>query len=203
MSSISEKIAAAKAAQEKNRPHVDVTVSLDTSLQEERDRLNAEADQLDVERARIVKSASETLALEPDTTAVDKRLKSVEAKLAKLDDIERDRLVTICIYRAPGDQWFELKAAHPARLNSVLDRSVEYNTLTLTKAAVQQYGVIIDGQTETPPTDDEWAEIWPLLSGGAFSEIADAVYGLNVGESLRQVERLKNSFEAATASAKK
>jgi len=191
--SISEKIAAAKAQQEKTPSHKDLVLSLDSSLVEERNRLLSERESLKGEREARISIAAGTLALAPDTDGVDKKIAAVDRKLAKVDEADRESLVTFRLYRAPGDEWFDMKATHPVRVNSAIDRGVGYNTSTLTKEAAQRFAFVADGDTETQPTEDEWADMWPLLAGGEFEQLVDAVYVLNVADSRERVERLKNS----------
>lgn len=191
--SLDDKINAAKNAQEKNPPHKDVTVTLDATLLEERNAILAELSRLDVQREAIIAEASQSLALNPDTAGVDKQVASAERKLKKLDAQEKDTLVTIRVYRYRGDEWFVIKSLNPPRVNSAMDRAVGYDVATLTKQAVETKGVIVDGGTESQPTETQWADLWPLLAGAGFEALADAVYVLNSAEPLERVERLKNS----------
>jgi hypothetical protein len=113
MSSTDEKIKRAKAAQSVRPIHKDVTVSLDSALSDERAALMEEVGRLNRERAAREAAASETLALAADTADLDKRLNSIASKLKKIDNLERDSLITIRAYRVPGPEWMDLKAAFP------------------------------------------------------------------------------------------
>lgn len=201
--SIDDKIARAQAAQSARPIHKDITVSLDSALSDERDTLLQQIGELNREREARVEAASETLALSPEVDDLDKKLNQIGSKLKKIDRLEHDSLVTIRLYRAKGDEWMDLKAACPPRINSAIDRGVGYNVNTLTVAAVAASGVIIEDDTEVSKDLDGWTVLLALLSGGEFEKVADLVYQVNVGDANRRTESLKNFSEAATASAKK
>ena len=203
MSSIDEKIARAQAAQSARPIFKDVTVSLDSQLADERAALLQQLGVLNQERQALVDAAKGTLTLAPDTAAMDKEANAVAAKIKKIDRLEQDSLVTIRVYRLKGDQWIDTVAGHPARGNSAIDRGVGYNVNTLTVAVLVTHGRIIDGDKEVTRTLDEWAVLTGLLAGGDFVRIVNAVFEINVLDAQKRTESLKNSFEAATASAKK
>lgn len=203
MSSFGDKIGKAQAAQAARPAYKDVTVSLDSHLVDEREKLLADLAALDKQRDTILAAVADTLALKPDTSSIDRKMNAITRKLEKLDEAEQDTLVTIRIYRAPGDEWMDLKAACPARANSAIDRGVGYNINTLTKAACVKYGRVVDGDTETVQTLEEWESFFPLLAGSEFERICDVTYGVNVGESQRRTEALKKASAVAAAYAKK
>jgi hypothetical protein len=203
MSSTDEKIAAAKAARVQAPIFRDVFVTLDTTLYAQREQIQKDLDRAAAERDGIVEAASQTLALDPDTKQIDARIKRLEKELAGLDESERDTLMQFRVYKAPGDAWVDFVSAHPARIDSPMDRGCGYNVPDGTKDYVVEHGRVVDGGAEEPLTVEQADEIWPLIGGSQFEELADTVYGLNVAEPRNRVERLKNSFEAATASAKK
>jgi hypothetical protein len=203
MSSYGEKIVRAQAAQSARPIYKDVTVSLDSALADERAELIRQIGALNQERQSIVDAAKGVLTLSPDTSAVDKKANAIAAKIKKIDRLEQDSLITVRVYRAKGDEWMDLKAGNPARLNSAIDRGVGYNVNTLTVAACVLHGRVVEGEQESQPTQDEWASLFALLAGGEFERIVDLVYQVNVADSQQRTESLKNYFEAATASAKK
>lgn len=203
MSSLDEKITRAQAAQATRPIHKDVTVSLDSALSDERAALLTEVGRLHTERKAREEKADETLGLVADTSDLDKRLNQIASKLKKIDNLERDTLITIRSYRASGGDWMELKAACPPRLNSAIDRGAGFNVNTLTIAACTKYGRVLDGDKELERSLEEWTVLLELLSGGEFERVVNLVYQVNVADALNRTETLKNYSEAALASEKK
>ena len=203
MSSIDEKVGRAQAAQSARPIYKEIVVSLDSVLADERTELIRQIGAVNAERQSIIDAASGTLALAPDTSAVDKRANALAAKVKKIDRLEQDSLVTIRVYRLPGDKWLDLKAACPPRLNSAIDQGAGYNVSTLTVAACAEAGRIVEGDEEITRTTDEWVALLALLSGGEFELVADLVYQVNVWDSKKRTDDLKKYSKAATASAKK
>ena len=203
MSSIDEKIQRAQAAQSARPIHKDVTVSLDSALADERTNLMQEVGRLNREREARGEAVKDTLALAPETADLDKRLNSIARKLRHIDRLEHDSLVTIRGYRIPGPQWMDLKAACPPRLNSAIDRGAGYNVNELTTAALAVGGRIVEGDAEIQRTPEEWTVMLELLSGGEFEKVANLIYQVNVSDSQRRTDELKNYSEAALASDKK
>lgn len=203
MSSTDEKIERAKAAQSARPIHKDVTVSLDSALADERTALMEEVGRLNRERAAREAAASETLALAADTADLDKRLNQIASKLKKIDQVEHDSLVVIRAYRVPGPQWMDMKAAFPPRLNSAIDRGAGYNVNELTTGALVASGRIVEDGAEVERDVEGWTVLLELLSGGEFEKVANLIYQLNVSDSQRRTDELKNYSEAALASDKK
>ena len=200
MSTFAEKKAAALAAK---RPHRDVTVTLDIGLSEERTALIKAHSALTDEREAILKSDDRRLTSVPDTTDVDKRIAAIDKKVMALAKREAGTLVTLRFYKVPGDEWADLTATHPIRENSTLDRRFGYNMHGVCRASAVTYGRVLDGDIELEQSEAEWDEIWHLLGGSEFSDVANAIYNQNEFEPAQRLERLKNFSEAATASAKK
>lgn len=186
MSTVADKIAAAKA-----RPaqFTDITVSLDAGLSDERDILLRQ-------RQAIIDAASERLTAVPDTAAVDAQIADVEAR-------EADTLITIRIYKIPGDRWADLAATNPMREGALYDARFGYNIHGLTRAAAVEFAAIVEGENEVTLPKEQWAELWPLLEGFSFTKIADTVYEQNVFGPSERIARAKKFSEAATASNKK
>ena len=174
MSTFAEKKAKAKAAKPKFK---DVVVSLDAGLSDERDEL-----------LRQIAAAKDTkdkrLTQKVDTAALEARIAEIEAQ-------ERDSLTTVRLYRLDPLEWMELQSA---------------NGFDLTKtcsASLPEHARVLDGETELVQTADEWAELFTLTSAPDLTNVLNAVYELNVNEPAERLARVKNSSEAATASAKK
>jgi hypothetical protein len=91
----------------------------------------------------------------------------------------------------------------PARLNSAIDRGAGYNVNTLTTAALVGSGRVLEGDVEAERDVEGWTVLLELLSGGEFEKVANLIYQVNVSDSQRRTDELKNYSEAALASAKK
>ena len=174
MSTFAEKKAAAKAAARKFK---DVVVSLDSGAGDERDELLRQ--------------------LAAATTTKDKRLtqkadtSKIEARIAEIEAAERDTLTTVRLLRLDPFEWVKLQGA---------------NGFDLTKtcsASLPEHARVLDGDTELTQTAEEWAELFTLTSAPDLTNVLNAVYELNVNEPAQRLARVKNSSEAATASAKK
>lgn len=203
MSSIDEKIARAKKAQEEHRPFRDVPVTLDTEVSDERNALLDEWESLNGERRRMLEPDDQRLAMAPDTSEVDKKLKAVDRKLQAVNARQLDTLIIVRVYKLPGDAWAELVARNPRREGVKFDEEHGYNIHAVTKHAVAAFGRLVEGDEVKPLEPEQWEAIWPLLGGNEFGDIADQVYFLNILEPALRSARLKNSYEAALASAKK
>lgn len=185
MSSISEKLAKAKAAP---RDFLDVTVALSDTLADEREQLKKT-----LAKARRSRAGDR-----------DERVKQVEAELDALLRAELDSLVHLRFYKLDGDKWADLTAQCPLRLNSPIDRQYGYNIHAVVKLAAPLSGVALEDGVEVPliveeasednlvPVD-EWADLFSQLPGSGVSQIVDAVYRVNEYDPAKRVERLKKA----------
>ena len=203
MSTIDEKIARAKKAQHENRRYRDVPVTLDAGLSDEKFALEDEREQIHKERLARLNSDDHRLAHTPDTSDLDERLEQLNKRIAELSMEELDTLIIVRVYKLPGDLWAEVTVRHPMREGAQFDATHGYNIHAATKQVVESFGRLVENGEEKTLTEEQWAEIWPLLGGAEFGNIADAVYALNVLEPASRSARLKNSYEAALASNKK
>ena len=174
MSTFAEKKAAAKAAARKFK---DVVVSLDAGLSDERDELTQQlAAAKDTKDKRLTQKA--------DTS-------KIEARIAEIEAAERDTLTTVRLYRLDPFAWVKLQGANGFDLKATC------------MASLPEHARVLDGDTELEQTAEEWAELFTLTSVPDLTNVFNAVYELNVDEPAQRLERVKNSLEAATASAKK
>ncbi|TFD27523.1 hypothetical protein [Cryobacterium cryoconiti] len=195
MSSITEKIAAAKAAP---KTTLDVTVSLLRDLAEKRAELTAEL--------ATAKEANDDRLSAPTAASV------VQEKLDEILAEEADSLVTLRFTRLPGDEWTKLTRLCPPDPNSLLDQFYKYSLDEVCKLAAKfvhadgtVYGHVVNGDDlevpvvhrktkSNPNPTDEWQDIFTATSGPEFSSIVDALYALNVyGPSERLLELKKVS----------
>lgn len=200
MATFAEKKAAAKKAA---RSFKDVTVSMDAGLSAERDTLMQSRADLQHELEGLQNPSDQRLAQKPDTTAVDAKITAVDKKLAKIVKQEHDTLVTIRVYKIPPVEWGDLTVEHPPRKGVELDANFGCDMRAVCRAAAVDHARIIDGTDELAQTAEEWDENWLLVSTPDFNEFVEAVFHVNVAEPAMRLVRLKNSYEAATASNKK
>lgn len=195
------------------RPHRDVSVSLDGAVRQQVDAIDDRLDALDAERAEAVDTADARLAeLERDQRLGDTRSADVEAErdaiLERIAEqqtaLERQRdeltdgtLVTFRFTQLTGQQWAEIAARNPARVDVLIDRRYGYNyhETAKTAAAVSGARVLDDGTTE-PVTAEQWLRLWPLLAGREFEAIASALWDLN---DFGPQQRVANAGKASRA----
>ncbi|GAB3125932.1 hypothetical protein [Glaciibacter psychrotolerans] len=163
------------AAQAVEREFKDVVVALKSDLDGKRNELMAQL-------AAAVKA--KTVASKSDVADIQSQIAAIEAQ-------ERDTLVTVRLYKVPPVEWVSLTKVSGYDMN-----------ITAAAAAVN-HAVILDGEDELAQTAEEWAELWALIGSPGFSIVLQGTYALNVTEPQERLERLKNSSEVATASAKK
>jgi len=183
LSSFSEKLAAARAA----RPTKDVQVVLDGELSIERDRLLAQLENAGDDQRLGAKSEAD----------------EIRERLDALAEAAADSLVTLRFTRMPGREWAELNSHHPVRPDVPLDRHFGYNYDALCEDAAKRSGVRVEGDEVVSLTDEEWAELFDVLSGSEIGLIRDAVWSLNEYEPQQRLNTLVKGLGAATRSDKK
>jgi len=203
MSSIDDKIARAEEYQESTRVFKDVSLTLDAGDAVVRAELIESRDALEQERKAILNPIDKRLARTPDTTDIDNEIAAVKQKLAAVEATERGTLAIVRVYRVPGELWPEITLRHPMRADVPADASLGYNITDVTKHVIRVFGRMRENDQELELTEEQWNKVFVLIGGRQFEDLQDAVYGLNVSQPDARAERLKNSFEAATASAKK
>lgn len=177
-----EKLAAAK---EKGRPSRVVTVSLDADVSGRLYDLEAERE---IEKG---KPQDDRLAKTSRLAEILQEIESVKADYA-------GTLVDLKFTRMLGSDWTDLTLVNSPRPDSLPDKVVfGYNFHAVTRAAALQSGVVIEDGQERELTEEEWDDLFQLLSGGDHQQIADVVYALNEGESNRAVE-LGKALRAST-----
>jgi len=200
MSSITEKLAASKAAP---RPTLDVTVSLNRDLSEQREELAAELEQ--------AKKSNDDRLGAPTAASV------VQEKLDAILDAEADSLIDLRFTRLPGDAWAKITQLCPPNPNSILDMHYHYSLVEACKLAAKfvdadgvSYGHVIEGDDLTtltvqqktrsnPAPTDEWQDIFDTISGPEFTTIVDALYSLNVYGPTERLAELKKRSASLTA----
>lgn len=189
MPTFAEKLAAARAA----RPHKDVQVVLDGAISAEQERLEADLETVDHGDVRLgVKSKSEE---------IQERLDEIAAESA-------DSLETIRVVRLPGRDWSNLTSKCPVRPDVPIDRHYGYNYDAACEAAVRYrdpktnevFAFRLEDGEPVEVTDDEWAELFAVLSGSDISKIRDAVWSLNEYDPAQRLDALVKGSGAAMRS---
>lgn len=188
-----DKLAKAKQTRdEQGPPSRIVTVALDQDVSQ---RLADLEEQLEQEKK---KPTDGRLTKKSPLAALVEQIDKVKAEFV-------DTLVDLKFTRILGSDWNDLTIVNPPREDSLPDKVFfGYNMHAVTRAAALLNGVIVeDDGTEHAPTEEQWNQIFELVSGKDLENIADAVYALNEGESERAVELGKALRDETRASAKK
>ncbi|TFD61131.1 hypothetical protein E3T43_01285 [Cryobacterium sp. Hh7] len=200
MTSLSDKIAAAKAAP---RDHLDVTVSLNKDMSEAVEALTAEL-------ATAKKSNDDRLGAPTAASIVQEKIDAVLSEAV-------DQLVTMRFTQLPGDEWRVLTQMCPPNPELILDRRLGYSVIDTCKLAAQYedkagrfYGHVVDGDELTvpiahkvtktnPDPTNEWQDMYSLMSGPEFTAIVDTIYALNVDAPIKRLNAVKNHSASLTA----
>lgn len=181
MTSITEKIAAAKAAP---RQTLDVTIALDKDLAKRREELVAEV-------AAAKAKNDDRLSAPTEADAVQEKLDEILAQ-------EADSLVQFRFTKLPGDAWADITRLCPPNPDSIFDVHYNFDLNEVCKIAAQyvdssgrHYGHVVEGDelttltanpvTKADPTPlNEWEDIFAEMSGAEFAAVVDTIYSLNV-----------------------
>lgn len=187
----SEKLAAAKAA----RPYRDQAIILDQPISDEIAALEAELETADSDSRLASKSPAE----------------EIQERLDELAEEGAASTETIRVYRMPGRDWVNLTSKCPLRPEVAVDRAYGYNVDAVIEAALRYrdpktgatYAFRRDGDSNVEITDDEWTELFSVISGREFGLIRDAVYVLNEYEPQERLNELVKGSGAASRSVTK
>ena len=200
MTTVSEKLAASKAAPKMT---LDVTVSLNRDLSEQREELVRE-----LEKAK---------ASNDDRLGAPTAASLVQEKLDVILDAEADTLIDLRFTRLPGDEWMKLTQLCPPDPNSIVDMHYHYSLVEVCKLAAKfvgadgtVYGHVVEGDELTaltvarktksnPDPTDEWQDIFSAISGPEFTTIVDTIYSLNVFAPSERISELKKRLASLTA----
>lgn len=195
MSKFKERLAAAKAAP---KPFRDVTITLDADIAEKRAVLKEE-----LEAARAEAANDQRL------TAVNPREAEIQGKLDELYELTEDSLITLRFTRLPGDQWAEVTARCPVRLDAPIDSVYGYDMHKAARLAAPLCGVLVEGDELVPlrvekatgehEGIDEWRDLFATIAGVEYIAIIDALYDLNVYEPSNRVDQLKKELATRPA----
>lgn len=169
--------AAAKAP----KPHKDIVVPLPVDGGE-REQLEKDREAL-AERMREAAEKTDKRLSAPVPDDFIAEVEKLEERANALDLRDADHLITVRVWRIPGDEWMTLTAKHTNGFGG-------YDLNTVCREAAQINGAAVTDEGVEPISLEQWAELWGVLSGRSVDEISAAVYELNVGDTAREVERL-------------
>lgn len=186
-----EQLAAARAA----RPYKDVPVVLDGAVSDERERLEKELENVDDGDSRL-----------GATSEADE----IRAKLDEIAEQAVDSIVTLRLTRLPGRDWSNLTSKCPVRPDVAIDRHYGYNYDAACESAARYrdpagaaYGHRLENGEPVDLSDDEWDDLFDVLSGSDISKIRDAVWELNEYEPQQRLNELVKGSGAASRSVNK
>lgn len=81
--------------------------------------------------------------------------------------------------RMPAAEYAREIQLHAPRMDTDFGRSMGYDILTLSRAVAPRCAVLLDGEEEETLTEEQWADLFLALDGGAHEQIANTVFQLN------------------------
>lgn len=189
----SDKLAKAKQSREEQGPPTrTVTVTLDQDVST---RLADLEEKLEVEKQKPLDGR---LSKKSPLALLQEEIETVKAEYV-------NTLVDLKFSRMEGTGWNDLTIVNPPREDSLPDKLIfGYNIHAVTRAAAVVSGVLVeDDGSERELTQQQWDDLFVLLSGKDNEKIANAIYALNEGESERAVELGKALRDETRASEKK
>ena len=185
MSTFAEVLAAAKAAP---RPFRTVQVLLDTDLSEKRAAL-----EIELEAAKAADANDQRMSAPATANEVQERLDA-------LTDEAKGSIITLKFTRLPGNQWAELTARCPVRIEAPIDLQYGYNMHKACTLAAPINGVLLDDDdAESKLSDEEWDDLFSTISGVDFGQIIDAIYAVNAYDPAVRLNALKKALATRTA----
>lgn len=172
--SLTERIAATNPTKPR---FIDVKVSIDAELSEQREALEAEL------KAAKEKDTDRRQGQVDPTIEIQERIDALEAQ-------ESGQLLTLRFTKLSGLEWTELATAHTARPKAGIDASVGFNYPKVCTLAAETNGVLVDGDDITPIKSGEWKELWASLSGFDVGRIFESIWTLNVAIHAGRLSRL-------------
>lgn len=186
-----EQLAAARAA----RPYKDVQVVLDGVISAERERLEKALESADTGDGRL---------------GATSKADEIQAELDELTARSADAVHTIRITRLHGRDWATLTSRCPVRPDVPIDRHYGYNYDAACEAAVRYrdpsgaaYAHRLEDGSPVEIADDEWSDLFEVLSGSDIGKIRDAVWELNEYDPEQRLNALVKGSGAASRSVNK
>jgi hypothetical protein len=111
-----------------------------------------------------------------------------------------EAVVTLRFTEMKGMEWAEVTARSPARVDATIDHRYGYNVHFAATLAAPRSGKRVDGDELVALSDQEWRDLFEVLSGPDFASIADAMFMLN---EHGPAERLDAAKKASTVGSKR
>lgn len=122
-----------------------------------------------------------------------------EADSVDLNITVNGNLRTLRFTQMDGMEWADLTDRYPARPGVLLDMRYGYNLRELAKAAAPLCGKILDGDTPTELSEEQWAKLFKSQPGATVMRIGDVIWNLNEFLPGQAVEALKKGSAPASS----
>src|SRR5439155_26613911 len=109
-----------------------------------------------------------------------------------------ESLIVLRFSKMLAEDWAELVARCPQRLDVPVDRMYGYNVHAVGRAAAAASGARITADGDEQLTDSQWDRLFALLSGHEFSRIVDAIFDLNEYGPEQRIAEAKKVSSAGT-----
>lgn len=181
--SIQDLIAGAKKAPKQHR---DVELYLDNDISDQIAVLERELD-----------------TLHSDTRLGDPRPQQIRDQIAAIEAEAAESIIVLRFTRMPADEWAEITARCPQRFEAPVDRIYGYNVHDAARAAAPASGVRLIAQAEGAPIeealpDEQWDELFEVMSGREFTNIVDAIFDLNDYTPQQRLDAARKASRAGT-----
>lgn len=112
-----------------------------------------------------------------------------------------DNVYTLVFTESPGQWWAHVTSKHPMRLDNPIDRSYGYNFhAVVAEIAETACEITCDGDLvemvidrKSKPPVNQWADLFAVIDGSAYTQLADACFGLNQWAPDQRVAALKKA----------
>jgi hypothetical protein len=120
-----------------------------------------------------------------------------------------ESLYELVFAQAPGDVWAAVTSKHPMRLDQPIDRTYGYNfhavvaEIAETTCTVTKDGELVDlilekYSTQNTKPVNEWRDLFAVVGGSAYTQLADACFQLNQWGPDQRVAELKKASRVAS-----
>lgn len=126
----------------------------------------------------------------------------VKPKSDPVDVAVGDSVYTFVFTEAPGQWWAHVTSKHPPQLDNNIDRMYGYDLrAVVAEIAETTCEITCDGVPVKPIVDrkakppvNQWADLFAVIDGSAYTQLADAVFALNQWAHDQRVAALKKAL---------
>lgn len=108
-------------------------------------------------------------------------------------------LYTFRFTQMDGLEWADITDRFPGRPGVLLDTRYGYNLRPLSKMAAKETGELVEGDTLTKLSPEQWDKFFKGAPGAAVMRIGDAIFNLNEYLPGLAVEDAKKALAAESA----